>query len=418
MVVESNSPSRYAFSIPVSMRWVMLPLLLIACVSLTSAQDSDADVKPAASESEADADSKAKADQDDAFAVPKDASAEELFDFILNIKKNSGRTLESVSRSAAAAVEAAQAICQIDGLEIEDETRAIQEQLAALSFLSQREPERKKQLEVLIEELKSDERAEIAKIGTMEALKFKIIGVGRASQQEQSEVLAEYKAALGDGEFDRSAFSLGMTLAGAVENPDSPEMAATFYEFLAGKMEQSDDIALQERSESLRGAARRIRLPGNFMELKGKTTDGEDFDWESYRGKVVLVNFWASWCGPCRAEIPNMKRNLEDYAERGFAIVGINLDRTLEACNEYVEKEQIQWQNIIGEQGEDNPIVTFYGISAIPTAILVDREGKVVSLRARGKELDRLLAEMLGDPKAEQDESDKDAEPDAEPGDA
>jgi thiol-disulfide isomerase/thioredoxin len=145
------------------------------------------------------------------------------------------------------------------------------------------------------------------------------------------------------------------------------------------------------------------------MELNGRTAEGEDFDWAAYRGKVVLVDFWASWCGPCRGEIPNMKANLEAYGEKGFAIVGINLDNSHDKYRQYVEQEGLTWTNLMSdkeeEMGWNNPIATHYGISGIPTAILVDQEGKVVSLAARGGELNRLLKEMLGEPEADSDAS-------------
>ncbi len=95
-----------------------------------------------------------------------------------------------------------------------------------------------------------------------------------------------------------------------------------------------------------------------------------------------------------------MKRNLERYREKGFEIVGINMDSNLDKFQKCVEDKEIDWVNIVSEEegktGWDAPIADYYGISAIPCAILVDAKGKVVSLNARGKELDRLLEEMLG----------------------
>ena len=107
-----------------------------------------------------------------------------------------------------------------------------------------------------------------------------------------------------------------------------------------------------------------------------------------------------------------MKENLEAYAGK-FDIVGVNLDKTLEAMNRYVEQNDLAWVNLISDDpaqmGWENPMAAYYGISGIPTAILVNQKGDVVSLRARGKELNRLLEELLGPPE-EEEEDDEDEE--------
>ena len=111
-----------------------------------------------------------------------------------------------------------------------------------------------------------------------------------------------------------------------------------------------------------------------------------------------------------------MKRNLASYGDKGFEIVGINLDSSRDAFEKCIEDKEITWTNLLGDPTEgggwDHPMATYYGISAIPTAILVDQEGKVVSLRARGSELDRLLADILGpvEESTEDDEADSDGD--------
>ncbi len=168
--------------------------------------------------------------------------------------------------------------------------------------------------------------------------------------------------------------------------------------------EKSEDKAVQEQltEANLPGMYRRLTLLGKPMEITGTLLNGEPVDWESYRGKVVLVDFWATWCGPCRAEIPNVLELYEAYHDKGFDVLGISLDETAAAAEKYVAENKLPWSSVFpkneDERGWNNPLVGYYGITGIPTAILVDQDGKVVNMNARGPVLGEELEKLLGPP--------------------
>jgi len=128
--------------------------------------------------------------------------------------------------------------------------------------------------------------------------------------------------------------------------------------------------------------------------------NGQPFDQKTLAGKVVLVDFWATWCGPCVAEIPNVLEQYEKYHAKGFEVVGISLDQDRQALEKFVTDQKVPWPILFEESegdGWQHPLATYYGISGIPTVILIGRDGNVITLDVRGEKLGERLAELFKD---------------------
>ncbi len=171
--------------------------------------------------------------------------------------------------------------------------------------------------------------------------------------------------------------------------------AAEVYRQLGKVFSESTDERLAEFGKKLAGVVRRLSLLGQKMQLEGKLLSGESFDFAKYKGKVVLVNFWATWCGPCLAELPNLKKDYETYHDKGFDIIGFSCDFRREALETFLQENEIPWAIVYGDNGP-SPTVDYYGILGIPTMILVGKDGKVIEVNASGKVLGQQLEKLLG----------------------
>ena len=194
---------------------------------------------------------------------------------------------------------------------------------------------------------------------------------------------------------DIQSAGLAMQLAGAFEHmPGGEAVAAAAYRSFGPAMAKSSNEQIQKMGEGFAGTLRRLSLPGHPMEINGTLLNGKPFDQKTLAGKVVLVDFWATWCGPCVAEIPNVLEQYEKYHKDGFEVVGISLDQEREALEKFVTEQKLPWPILFEEpkgDGWQHPLATFYGISGIPTVVLIGRDGNVITLDARGEKLGERL---------------------------
>ena len=208
-------------------------------------------------------------------------------------------------------------------------------------------------------------------------------------------LVAKTAAMLAADPDDVQSAGLAMQLAGAFEQmPGGEAVAAAAYRSFGPAMAKSSNEQIQKMGEGFAGTLRRLSLPGHPMEINGTLLNGKPFDQKTLAGKVVLVDFWATWCGPCVAEIPNVLEQYEKYHKDGFEVVGISLDQEREALEKFVTEQKLPWPILFEEpkgDGWQHPLATFYGISGIPTVVLIGRDGNVITLDARGEKLGERL---------------------------
>lgn len=134
-----------------------------------------------------------------------------------------------------------------------------------------------------------------------------------------------------------------------------------------------------------------------FVDIKGKTPEGNDAALSDYagKGKIVLIDFWASWCGPCIAEMPNVKEAYAKYKDKGFEIVAISLDDNADAWKKSIKDLAITWPQISDLKAWESDLAAAYGVRSIPHTVLLDKDGKIIEKDLRGEKIAEKLSELL-----------------------
>lgn len=143
------------------------------------------------------------------------------------------------------------------------------------------------------------------------------------------------------------------------------------------------------------GARTRLDSVGNVIRFRGQSPAGETVDLAGYRGKVVVIQYWASWCEPCKADMAALKDLAIRYGKSGFQVLGVNVDSTLEEMKSYLTQNPLPWQQIHEQGGLDSRPANELGIHTLPTMILVDQGGKVVNRNIHVAELDSELRKLI-----------------------
>lgn len=158
-----------------------------------------------------------------------------------------------------------------------------------------------------------------------------------------------------------------------------PEDKSRFAQNLTKQMEKA-------RAKMIGAIAPDIGLP---------TPEGDTVRLSDLRGKVVLVDFWASWCGPCRRENPNVVALYNKYKDKGFEILGVSLDRNKQSWINAIQKDGLTWPHISDLKHWKSAAAQTYGVGSIPFTLLLDKEGRIVAKKLRGPQLEAKVAQLL-----------------------
>ncbi len=188
--------------------------------------------------------------------------------------------------------------------------------------------------------------------------------------------------------------ALGGVIRGFQQRQSGP-LSMTFIQKYVNKYKNADNGEIEGLEFELSRSS--TSTPGmRAPEISGMTPDSSTFALSKLRGKVVLVDFWASWCGPCRRENPKVRELYAKYKDQGFEILGVSLDRDATAWKRAISDDQLTWKHISDLKGWQSSYASLYSVTSIPQTILLDKEGKIIVRNLRGDALAARLQEIFG----------------------
>jgi thiol-disulfide isomerase/thioredoxin len=221
----------------------------------------------------------------------------------------------------------------------------------------------------------------------------------RALQKEMTDYLVVY------AEKNPKSYMSLLIIQSMVGNPEFPaEKTDKFFNSLDKTLKESKlGKKITEKMKEDKGLNEAISKPSDSVvkvgnsapDFTGKTPEGKVTSLKQNLGKVTIIDFWASWCGPCRTENPSVVALYNEFHSKGLNIVGVSLDEKGDKWKEAIAKDKITWVQISNLKGWDDPIAKQYNVNEIPSTYILDEKGVVIAVNLRGEELKKKVASLL-----------------------
>jgi peroxiredoxin/predicted negative regulator of RcsB-dependent stress response len=232
--------------------------------------------------------------------------------------------------------------------------------------------------------------------GPVKALAQIILTMGRAQAGQFDEALKRFRElmqGIGQNEQEEFAASFADNLATAAISAGEFGIAREVYTALLSRFSDSPNL----RQKVQRDLKRLDKVGKPAPSFTSEDINGKAVRLDAYRGKYVLIDFWATWCAPCISELPRLQAAYRTYHDAGFAIIGVSLDESKTAVVDFARARNLPWPQLHNASGSAD-LVEGFGVSSIPATYLIDPEGTVIRLDVRGKALDEALKRLIKSP--------------------